>query len=285
MGIVLSPLRAVAGTRTDVETRVRGIELVVHAFVGGSSARSPEKHLGSSLAYDEIAPGYSLGAEETTTKYRTVSQAEMEDIAATGGFRGGDDSMGNKWFAESAEDAAACMREEVLQLRQGAHLHRARPSSELGGEPDDARSDARRDRARSFGVGRRTRLGQRPRRNRRPRGERGSKEERMNTRRQYALIDLRWMPLPAFLTYPGTRGFGLTGYSEADGAGGIFSVYVKTLDGEPGSGKTQSAKLYALVEDLRSCLPEIGEKFLLSTGTTVVAECVTRDRGEEEPEP
>jgi hypothetical protein len=107
----------------------------------------------------------------------------------------------------------------------------------------------------------------------------------MKIRRPYALIDIRWLPLPASLKYPGTPEFGLTGYREADGPAGIFSVYVKTLDGEPGAGKTQSAKLYALAEELRERLPEIGARFFLSTGTTVVAECVTRDRGEEEPEP
>jgi hypothetical protein len=89
------------------------------------------------------------------------------------------------------------------------------------------------------------------------------------------------MPLPASLKYPGTSRFGLTGYRESDGPTGIFSVYVKTLEGEPGVGKTQPAKLYALAEEMQGRLPKIGEKFLLSTGTTVVAECVTRDRGEE----
>jgi hypothetical protein len=107
----------------------------------------------------------------------------------------------------------------------------------------------------------------------------------MENRRPYALIDIRWMPLTASLKYPGTPGFGLTGYREADGPTGIFSIYVKTLDGEPGAGRMQSAKLYALAEELQGRLPEIGQKFLLSTGTTVVAECMTRDRGEEEPEP
>jgi filamentous hemagglutinin len=63
VGAVVCPLRASAATGMQLETRVRGIELVVHALVGGSSARSPEKHLGSSPAYDEIAPGYSLAAE------------------------------------------------------------------------------------------------------------------------------------------------------------------------------------------------------------------------------
>jgi hypothetical protein len=107
----------------------------------------------------------------------------------------------------------------------------------------------------------------------------------MKLRRPYALIDIRWVPLPASLKYPGTPGFGLTGYREADGPTGIFSVYVKTLEGEPGPSTTQRAKLYALMEEMQGRLPEIGGKFLLSTGTTVVAECVARDRGEEEPDP
>ena len=58
----------------------------------------------------------------------------------------------------------------------------------------------------------------------------------MKNRTPYALIDIRWLPLPAFLKYPSTPEFGLTGYRESDGPGGIFSVYLKTLDGEPGAG-------------------------------------------------
>ena len=42
-----------------------------------------------------------------TTLYRAVSRAELEDISATGGFRAGGGSMGNKWFAETPGDAAA----------------------------------------------------------------------------------------------------------------------------------------------------------------------------------
>jgi hypothetical protein len=50
-----------------------------------------------------------LAAHEQLLSERGVAliRAELEDIAATGGFRGGAGSMGNKWFAESAEDAAA----------------------------------------------------------------------------------------------------------------------------------------------------------------------------------
>ena len=64
VGAVVWPDLASAATGVQLETRVGGIELVVHALVGGSSARSPEKHLGTSPAYDEIALGYSLAAEE-----------------------------------------------------------------------------------------------------------------------------------------------------------------------------------------------------------------------------
>ena len=45
--------------------------------------------------------------EGTVTLYRAVSQAELDDIARSGGFRPSLHSMQGKWFAESADDAAA----------------------------------------------------------------------------------------------------------------------------------------------------------------------------------
>jgi hypothetical protein len=45
-------------------------------------------------------------AESTTTLYRAVSKGELFDVAENG-FRLGPNSMGNKWFAESAADASA----------------------------------------------------------------------------------------------------------------------------------------------------------------------------------
>jgi len=106
----------------------------------------------------------------------------------------------------------------------------------------------------------------------------------MKTRRPYALIDIHWLPLPASLKYPATRAFGSTGYREADGPAGLFSVYVETLTGAAGAGNVQSAKLYAAADAMHESLPEVGSKFFLSTGPTDVAECIVRDRGEEEPE-
>lgn len=108
----------------------------------------------------------------------------------------------------------------------------------------------------------------------------------MSVRRPYALVDIRWLPLPASLHYPVVRNFGSTGYREQDGPSGLFSVYVKLLGSvRPGPGVEQKARLYALVEGLQGRLPMIGTRFMLSTGTTLVAECLTRDRGEEEVEP
>jgi hypothetical protein len=79
VGAVVWPDLASAATGVQLETRVGGIELVVHALVGGSSARSPEKHLGTSPAYDEIALGYSLAAEGVETAstyvYRLVDES------------------------------------------------------------------------------------------------------------------------------------------------------------------------------------------------------------------
>ena len=104
----------------------------------------------------------------------------------------------------------------------------------------------------------------------------------MKKRRPYVLIDIHWLPLPASLKYPTKGAFGGTGYREADGPAGLFSVYVQTLTGVPGAGNVQSAKLYAIADAKRSALPEIGSKFFLSTGLTVVAECIARDRAEED---
>lgn len=48
--------------------------------------------------------GSAIG--ETTTLYRAVGEAEFEQIMRTGTFEAGPNSLGGKWFAESAEHAA-----------------------------------------------------------------------------------------------------------------------------------------------------------------------------------
>ncbi|MGH7269190.1 MAG: hypothetical protein ACREJ3_02065, partial [Polyangiaceae bacterium] len=66
LGAILCPAQASAATAVQLETRVRGIELVVHALVGGSSAPTPEKHPESRNANAGSPSGYSLAAEAFT---------------------------------------------------------------------------------------------------------------------------------------------------------------------------------------------------------------------------
>lgn len=102
------------------------------------------------------------------------------------------------------------------------------------------------------------------------------------SRRPYALVDVHWLPLSGKLKYPETPAFGMTGYRAEEGVAGMFSVYVETLAGRPGAGNVQPARLYALVDAMRERLPVVGGAFFLTAGATVVAKCVTRDRGEDE---
>lgn len=47
----------------------------------------------------------SIAAKETTTLYRAVTQAELKQIQKTGAFEAGANSLGGKWFAETADHA------------------------------------------------------------------------------------------------------------------------------------------------------------------------------------
>jgi RHS repeat-associated protein len=50
--------------------------------------------------------GAGSAVEGTTTLYRAVGEAEFEQVMRTGTFQAGPNSLGGKWFAESAEHAA-----------------------------------------------------------------------------------------------------------------------------------------------------------------------------------
>lgn len=49
--------------------------------------------------------GAGSAVEGTTTLYRAVSEAEFEQVMRTGTFQAGPNSLGGKWFWESAESA------------------------------------------------------------------------------------------------------------------------------------------------------------------------------------
>ncbi|HYV49507.1 MAG TPA: hypothetical protein VFA20_31830 [Myxococcaceae bacterium] len=67
-------------------------------------ARSPATALPAAMSADaRMVPNIAM---ETTKLYRAVSEAELNQILETGRFQPGPNSLGGKWFAESAEDAA-----------------------------------------------------------------------------------------------------------------------------------------------------------------------------------
>ena len=74
---------------------------------GGALAGMRVGEAAASAAEAAAGAGANGAAEGTTTLYRAVSEAELMDIGESGVFRSGPGSMGNKWFAESAEDAAS----------------------------------------------------------------------------------------------------------------------------------------------------------------------------------
>jgi hypothetical protein len=55
-------------------------------------------------------------ADGFTTLYRAVGRDELLDIADAGGFRLGPNSMGNEWFAESPQDAAAWGKNSTIGI-------------------------------------------------------------------------------------------------------------------------------------------------------------------------
>lgn len=105
----------------------------------------------------------------------------------------------------------------------------------------------------------------------------------MKVNRPFALIDLQWRELPLGTQYPSKKSFATTGYVESAGIGAIFSVYVVLLDGEPGAGKIQRVRVFALVDHMDERLPQPGERFVLTSGLRPVGDGIVRDRGEANP--
>jgi hypothetical protein len=95
----------------------------------------------------------------------------------------------------------------------------------------------------------------------------------------FALVRLKWRELPAGWSYPSGRAIGTTGYRESDGAEGLFSIHVTFVDGERGAGQEETARIFALVEQMEERLPSIGERFVVIAGSQILAEGVTVDRG------
>ncbi|WNG15532.1 hypothetical protein [Cystobacter fuscus] len=100
---------------------------------------------------------------------------------------------------------------------------------------------------------------------------------------RFALVKVHWLDIISPLEYPSLRKFGTTGYREADGPDGLFSIYVVLLDGQPGPGAEQNARIFALVEEMEDRLPTAGEHFVITAGARPVAHCIGINPGLDSP--
>jgi hypothetical protein len=100
----------------------------------------------------------------------------------------------------------------------------------------------------------------------------------------FALVNLRWLDVVPPLQLPRTQAFGTTGFREADGPGGLFSIYVVLLDERPTPERDQQAKVFVLLPQMEERLPKIGERFIITVGIAPVAEAVAVGRGRGSPE-
>ena len=100
----------------------------------------------------------------------------------------------------------------------------------------------------------------------------------MSESKTFVVLDLSWLPMEAPLCLPRSRAFGATGYRDAAGVDGLFSVYV-VLDEEPSAGRSQRARVFALVDPMETELPAVGERFTITSGVTPVAQGRVIERG------
>ena len=88
-----------------------GAEGISQVYDKGLDGASGADKFSAGLELLAVLPGAKLlgeagiAAKETTTLYRAVTQAELKQIQKTGTFEAGANSLGGKWFAETADHA------------------------------------------------------------------------------------------------------------------------------------------------------------------------------------
>jgi hypothetical protein len=98
--------------------------------------------------------------------------------------------------------------------------------------------------------------------------------------RKFALVEVKWTNDPASMPLPQGPQFAGTGYNKRDGIKGLFSVWIEFTDWAGHAQRSKTARLFALAKDMEFSLPQRGETFILTSGTTPVAECKVLDRGQ-----
>jgi len=85
-------------------------------------------------------------------------------------------------------------------------------------------------------------------------------------------VDFRWLQTGDF-PFPKDRKFACTGFREDEGIDEMFSIIVH-LTGNEEISRVREADIEALVEPMSNKLPKRGERFYVTSGQFIVAECV-----------
>jgi hypothetical protein len=98
---------------------------------------------------------------------------------------------------------------------------------------------------------------------------------------RFAVVRIRWLPLPIDLNLPTANRVPLTGYREHVGPADLFSVYLERKSTDLDNDGRELGRVFALSDSMVDRLPTIGTRFILTAGTTPVAECTTVAEGAE----
>jgi uncharacterized protein RhaS with RHS repeats len=102
-GSVQSPQKASASTSSQAAVPPAAAAGAPGGPLAGGPVTSADVNALSSIAI--AATPLGRGVQATITLYRAVTQAELKQIQLTGKFEAGANSLGGKWFAESASHA------------------------------------------------------------------------------------------------------------------------------------------------------------------------------------
>ena len=92
--------------------------------------------------------------------------------------------------------------------------------------------------------------------------------------RNKVIVDFQWLVDSSF-AFPQDKQFACTGYRACDSPEQMLSIIV-ILSEKQNIPKASEAELHALVDEMRYKLPKRGEKFFITSGLNVVAECIGR---------
>ncbi len=105
----------------------------------------------------------------------------------------------------------------------------------------------------------------------------------MNPKGKYAVVRLKLLPVEQGSSrLPVGKTVAVTGYRASYGISDLFSVVLVSTDSDDMPKQDGGiVKLYPLMPQMESRLPEVGSTFILTDGSTPVAACQVLECGED----